>query len=170
MLAMKLRDQGVSLAVNDDRLFVETTKPLTDKQRTFIRTHKPQLIAELKAVTANSEANTIKRLEKIAKERSYPVADLLRWYKDDLPDLGAISDKDFRFVVGQYLDNLDRYKPKNRPHCVKCINCRHFTRTDHPHLGKCAAGVNQSAPAGFWSTHLRGCCEFIETADSEGKQ
>ena len=33
MLAMKLRDQGVSLAVNDDRLFAETTKPLTDEQR-----------------------------------------------------------------------------------------------------------------------------------------
>lgn len=99
MLAEKLKSQGVLLAVNGDKLTVETMAPLTDEQRTFIRSHKEQLIVELRAMI---------------------------------------------------------------PHCVKCINCRHFVRSDHPHLGKCEAGALQTAPAGFWDTHLRGCSKFIE--------
>lgn len=52
------------------------------------------------------------------------------------------------------------------PHCVKCISCQHFVRSDHPHLGRCDAGVNQSALAGFWDTHLRGCNKFIESTQA----
>lgn len=99
MLAERLKSQGVLLAVNGDKLVVETTAPLTDDQRNYLRSHKAELMAELKP----------------------PV-----------------------------------------PHCVKCINCRHFVRTDHPHLGKCAAGAIQTAPAGFWDEHLRGCQKFQE--------
>lgn len=161
MLAERLKAQGVFLAANNDELTVETAAPLTDNQRDYIRGHKSQLLAELEEVKSKS----ITRLKKIAEERSHPLDDLLRWYKDDLDDLAAMSDKDFRFVVSEYLDNLDRYSPVNRPHCVRCIDCKHFTRTDHPHIGKCAAGVNQSAPAGFWDSHLRGCDKYTEATE-----
>ncbi len=43
MLAEKIRSEGVRLAVNGDKLVVETAEPLTDQQRTFIRAHKPEL-------------------------------------------------------------------------------------------------------------------------------
>lgn len=60
------------------------------------------------------------------------------------------------------LKNEKLRNDRSTPHCVRCLDCKHFTRSDHPHLGKCAAGVNQSAPAGFWDTHLRGCQQFTD--------
>jgi hypothetical protein len=47
MLIEKLQAQGVVMAVDGDELSVKTVDPLTDKQRSFIRSHKAQLIAEL---------------------------------------------------------------------------------------------------------------------------
>lgn len=44
---------------------------------------------------------------------------------------------------------------------VRCIDCRHFRRSDeHPHLGACAAGVPPTAAAGFWDTARRFCDAF----------
>lgn len=65
------------------------------------------------------------------------------------------------FVVNDYVENRDRYRPF-KPHTVQCIDCEHFTRIDHPHLGHCGAGVKES-PAGMWDTGLRGCGKFIDT-------
>lgn len=48
MLATRLKDQGVWLSVNGEKLTVETAAPLTDEQRHFIRSHKVRLMAELK--------------------------------------------------------------------------------------------------------------------------
>ena len=147
MLLEKIESVGIKLAVVEDGL--QITGEITDQQLDYLRSHKLTLMATL-------------RLREIAEERSHPLDDLLRWYKNDLEDLAAMSDKDFKFVMGEYLDNLDRYSPTSRPHCVRCIDCKHFTQSDHPHLGRCGAGVNQSAPAGFWDTHLRGCDKYIE--------
>jgi len=47
MLVEKLQVQGIVMAVDGDELTVKTMVPLTDKQRSFIRSHKAQLIAEL---------------------------------------------------------------------------------------------------------------------------
>ena len=47
MLAAKLTSQGVVLSVDGDELVVETRAPLTDKQRSFIRAHKAELMTEL---------------------------------------------------------------------------------------------------------------------------
>ena len=147
MILEKIESTGIKLAVVPNGL--QITGEITDQQLEYLRSNKSTLMATL-------------RLRGIAEKRGHDLNDLLRWYKDDLPNLAAMSDEDFLFVVSEYLDNLDRYSPSNRPHCVRCINCLHFTQSDHPHLGRCGAGVNQSAPAGFWDTHLRGCGKYIE--------
>ncbi len=110
--------------------------------------------------------NAISRLERIAKWKNHPADDLLDWYKDDLPDLAGKSDKDLQAIVCEYLDNITMYRGAKaeafKPHCVRCIDCSNFTRGSHPHIGKCGAGVNQSAIAGFWDESLRGCSEYRE--------
>lgn len=49
MLVEKLKSQGVLLSVNGDKLVVDTAEPLTDKQRGYLKLHKPKLLAELTA-------------------------------------------------------------------------------------------------------------------------
>ena len=46
-LAIKLTSSGIDLLVEDGQLVVESSTPLTDSQRAFIRNHKDQLLAEL---------------------------------------------------------------------------------------------------------------------------
>lgn len=48
--------------------------------------------------------------------------------------------------------------PIPRP-AVHCIDCRHFQRTDHPHLGHCAIRQPE-APAGLWDTDRRVCVRW----------
>ena len=147
MILEQVESTGIRLAVVEDGL--QITGEISDQQLEYLKSHKPTLIATL-------------RLREIAEERNHPLDDLLRWYKDDLPDLAAMSDKDFRFVVTEYLDNLERYSPTSRPHTVQCISCQHFTRSSHPHLGRCGANVPPPNCGLFWDTDSRGCSEFIE--------
>lgn len=48
--------------------------------------------------------------------------------------------------------------PIPRP-AVRCIDCQHFKRTEHPHIGHCAQGQPE-APAGLWDTDTRVCAAF----------
>ena len=43
---------------------------------------------------------------------------------------------------------------------VRCADCRHFERADHPHLGDCARHELPPGAAGFWDTDLRACERF----------
>jgi hypothetical protein len=111
--------------------------------------------------------NAVSRLKRIAKWKNHPADDLLDWYRDDLQHLAGVTDTDLQTIVMDYLGSLKLYgrelpEEKFKPHCVKCADCMHFVRSDHPHLGTCSAGAHQSAPAGFWDSHLRGCSSFIE--------
>jgi hypothetical protein len=45
----KIRQAGFTLAVSEGKLLVTPAKKLTDQQREFIKQHKAQIIAELKA-------------------------------------------------------------------------------------------------------------------------
>lgn len=50
-------------------------------------------------------------------------------------------------------------KGAGRPETVRCIDCQHFRRTPHPHLGYCAAGEPE-AICGLWDTDDRWCQAF----------
>lgn len=53
MLVQKLEVQGVYLTTDGKDITVETSSPLTDEQRQFLKQHKPKLIAELKGESSN---------------------------------------------------------------------------------------------------------------------
>ena len=149
MLLDRMEDAGLSLSITHaGKLRVAGIR--NDKQREFIRAHKQRVIVSL-------------RLRPIAEKHGHDLGDLMSWYKNDIEDLAGKSDGDLEFSVARGLSILLvelLYKPV--PHCVKCIDCKHFVRSSHPHLGRCDAGVNQTAPAGFWDTHLRGCDKYRE--------
>ncbi len=58
-------------------------------------------------------------------------------------------------------------RPIPRPVAVTCGTCRHFRRTDHPHLGHCAAGEPE-AIAGLWDTDHRGCTRWLPLEQNTG--
>lgn len=151
MILEKIESTGIKLAVVEDDL-LQITGEITDQQLNYLRSNKQKLIVAL-------------RLRPIAEKYGHDLGDLLGWYKDDIKDLAGKSDDDLNFIVNDYTSKQSMYR-KPVPHCVKCVSCRHFVRSDHPHLGRCDAGVNQSAPAGFWDTHVRGCSKFIESTQA----
>ena len=51
-------------------------------------------------------------------------------------------------------------KPIPRPVRVRCADCLHFQRIDHPRLGHCAQGQPE-AVAGLWDESWRGCGFYL---------
>lgn len=51
-------------------------------------------------------------------------------------------------------------KPIPRPVSVKCNDCAHFERNNHPHLGHCSKGEPE-ALAGLWDNDKRDCKYFV---------
>jgi len=51
-------------------------------------------------------------------------------------------------------------RPIPRPCDVYCSNCKHFKRTDSPHLGHCTKGEPE-AIAGLWDTEQRHCKWYL---------
>ena len=47
------------------------------------------------------------------------------------------------------------------PRWVTCGDCAHYRRTDHPHLGHCAAGEPENV-AGLWDSDRRVCGRYKE--------
>ena len=47
--------------------------------------------------------------------------------------------------------NRARNRPIPRPYPIRCGDCMHFARLDHPHLGRCNKGEPEPA-AGLWDT------------------
>lgn len=52
--------------------------------------------------------------------------------------------------------NRAKGKSIPRPHLVRCRDCIHFNRIDHPHLGHCERGQLE-AIAGLWDEDERDC-------------
>jgi len=51
-------------------------------------------------------------------------------------------------------------KPIPRPIDTCCIDCKHFERIDHPHLGHCTKGQPE-AIVGLWDTDKRYCERYL---------
>jgi hypothetical protein len=51
-------------------------------------------------------------------------------------------------------------KPIPRPVPVRCGDCRHFRRIDHPHLGHCDKGQPEPV-TGLWDKTGRGCGYYL---------
>jgi hypothetical protein len=51
-------------------------------------------------------------------------------------------------------------RPIPRPVAVRCRDCVHFKRADHPHLGHCIKGLPEPV-AGLWDLDFRNCERFL---------
>tara|TARA_R100000900_G_scaffold47653_1_gene38330 strand:+ start:5678 stop:6322 length:645 start_codon:yes stop_codon:yes gene_type:complete len=51
-------------------------------------------------------------------------------------------------------------KPIPRPCAVRCSDCRHFTRTAHPHIGHCSKGMPEPV-CGLWDMDSRYCDRYL---------
>lgn len=52
---------------------------------------------------------------------------------------------------------------------VRCADCQHFRRKDHPHLGRCSIGVKSYGAAGLWDNDRRHCTQFREQSAGPAK-
>lgn len=76
--------------------------------------------------------------------------------------IGVLSEKQ-RCYIREHKKQLIMELRSRLPFYVRCIECTHFERIDHPHLGRCGAGVKSAAASSlFWSTDARGCDKFTE--------
>jgi hypothetical protein len=147
MLLERIESTGIQLETDGE--FLDVTGELNDSQRQYIRGQKKTLITAL-------------RLRPFAEELGHSLDDLLDWYSDDIEDLFAMSNDDLRFIVRDYvLNHVMEINRRSVSHVVRCIDCNHFERIKHPHLGHCAVGIPESQ-LGMWDTEQRGCEKFIE--------
>jgi hypothetical protein len=98
MMVERLGAKGVRLGLDGDGLQVETDAPLTDEQRTFLREHKAELVAELKAEQA---------LEAVIRKL---VAEATQWYTDDAEDIAAMNLDGVEVAVRDYLARREYYQ------------------------------------------------------------
>jgi len=53
--------------------------------------------------------------------------------------------------------------PHDSDYWVRCEECQHFRRIDHPHLGHCASGEPE-AIVGLWDTDRRWCESYVQAS------
>jgi len=70
-----------------------------------------ELISKRTTTPESTETLARRRLEALAQEFNHPVADLLDWYKSDLQDLGEFPMERARWIVKEYIANLESYRP-----------------------------------------------------------
>lgn len=57
--------------------------------------------------------------------------------------------------------NREEGYPIPRPVPIRCNDCCHYQRTDHPHLGHCGKGEQEDI-AGLWDTDWRYCGSYTQ--------
>ena len=137
MLIDTLNLKGVAITIKGDQLVVETDDPLTDEQREFIRSHKPQIMAEL--MTASTRNLTVCRtripesVEAEWKKATHPLdpesqgrqkiawvmscceelgtvpdSELFEWYRNDLKDISGMTLEHVYRLIRDYV-NMQGY-------------------------------------------------------------
>lgn len=92
MNALSIMTQsGFNVSLNDDKLIVSPSSKLTNEQRQFIRQHKPQIIAELKAAKndaglSHQDRAAILRWLTYINENSQPIIDDVLDYCSENPE------------------------------------------------------------------------------------
>lgn len=58
-------------------------------------------------------------------------------------------------------------RPIPRPAKVRCVDCSHFRRSAHPHLGHCTKGQDEAA-SGLRDTDRRNCSQWVPLNAPQG--
>ena len=142
----KLRDAGVDLRLVDGNVEYVAATPLTDDELARLKANKAAILRELLGVAPEDERRIRAWLASIGEDDEQTIIEILgncgRNPEALAYFLGRASE-----VVGHDSQPLG---------LVQCINCCHFQRTDHPHLGHCAVGKPE-AVAGLWDMDRRAC-------------
>jgi len=109
MLIEKMLSRGIEFVLSGEELIVASDMPLTDEQRDFIRQHKHQIMAELKASNESGPAN---RLHALAPKYRLDPDELVNWYRNDLDMIGGMDDNTLDALVRDYAANRDTFLGK----------------------------------------------------------
>ena len=97
-------------------------------------------------LTANEETANRAWLELIEETDPATIAEVIGQCQRDADARACYAAR-----AADDLPKIDRWR------VTRCADCCHFTRReDHPHLGRCAAGMPE-AVAGLWDTDRRHC-------------
>jgi hypothetical protein len=105
MIIEKMQAAGLCVDLEGGRLKVTGT--ITDEQREFIRAHKAELLAELKA--ANQPTPT-ERLRTLAGKYRIDPDELMSWYSQDQSDIQAMDDLTLDAMVRDYACNRSTFR------------------------------------------------------------
>lgn len=177
----RIQSAGFTLELEGGTLFVSPSDQLTDRQRVFIRQHKPELIS---ALTGKAPADP-----RFATVAAY-LADINEPL-DSRDDVMARCRADpeclahFHALATRAPEQPEPLPmPHPEPQCaptpsmfagtaVRCADCRHVQPDAyHPALATCGAGRESPAASGFWWTLDKRDCGRFEaiTGASQSKE
>ena len=186
----KIQKAGFHLALRGDVLEVSPASSLTDEQRRFIRTHKPALVAELKAANDPPphihERSTVDQagfrraaeiISRVAGEFRLDPADVWGWLSlDDIKAIATVDPAELASLrahcrpwkaqgsttTGDHaLPWPLGLLPPGEPMPVRCADCQHQRPTQHPVLIECGAGRQAPGACGmWWSLDQHHCTQF----------
>lgn len=126
-------------------------------------TQETEQAISVAAVATVAVAKEPKYLSALSPDEETKILSWLSWIGETKPTIiaGVLNKARDNFGIRQYLLRRSEEIPQSRQpqKFVTCGKCIHFDRTDHPHLGHCAAGRPEPI-AGLWDADLL-CCEFF---------
>jgi hypothetical protein len=147
-----LREEGLLIRLESDRILVESDVPLSDGQRRFFRQHRCEIMAELRA-------DLHERVRTMAAWWQYDdqeLADALYRSHDDPAGWLSLVKHHEQLTTTPGNCGSAQWSPGR----VSCATCRHFETAAHPHLGHCNVGEPE-AVAGLWCTEFRDCSQWL---------
>ncbi|GEM_PF-4109097 len=104
----KIESLGVKLEAKGDRLRITgNTGALTADQIEWLKAHKPQILAELRAANEN---DPISRLRALAPKYHLDPDDLADWYRNDLDMIERMDNNTLDALVRDYAANQPTFR------------------------------------------------------------
>jgi hypothetical protein len=109
----------------------------------------------------------IKRAPDYGGEVCYTLDEITKFRGQSAEMLRAVHE--FKRELGANLERAEKdcYPSQAGGPVVRCGNCQHFERMDHPHTGRCAAGNGRHW---LWDTDRRLCKDFLSQAEGDSEQ
>lgn len=170
----KIADAGfVVELVPPDQLDIAPASKLSDAQLQWVRDNKTLLLAELQA--ANDKPTTWPAFVDECIRQGVTADEVGALFRppdiDDLCNTVPVSEIPLHAqTIVHAIKVQRRLKPKEPPedgsrvHVInaqviqRCATCTRFQRTEHPHIGNCAAGGPEGT-YGNWDTDPRDLCQ-----------
>ena len=157
----ELRSRGFTVHAEGCSLKVSPASRLTNEFRQQIKRHKSDILAFLKQapeLPPDEEQRIRAWLDYIEEDDQESIAEVLEKCR---------RDRDARRYFLERAEEVSATVAVATPRRVTCGDCAHYRRTDHPHLGHCAAGEPENV-AGLWDSDRRECGRY-KTGSVDGR-